>query len=275
MNKFPKISIITVVYNNVQSIEKTIKNVLKQTYSNKEYIIIDGGSKDGTLDIIEKYRDLVIYVSEPDKGIYDAMNKGLMKSSGEWVIFRNCGDYFFDEYSIEKVFMDYRDCGEDFIACGIRYFNDYGYRDKLPNILNVDYLKGMPFDHPSTFIRRKTHLNNMYDCDLRNSSDYKFFAMELKRGAKYVVNPLIISLFDNRDGVSSANYKLSIKENIIILKELQAPKRDIWILYKKYVILLFKNAIKSKIPFYNKFHRINLNRLGWIKCDINKIIEGI
>ena len=92
------ISIITVSYNAVKTIEDTINSVLNQTYPNIEYIIIDGGSTDGTLDVIKKYQDKITYwVSEPDKGIYDAMNKGALKATGVWLHFMNAGDTFYDE----------------------------------------------------------------------------------------------------------------------------------------------------------------------------------
>ena len=89
----PLISIITVSYNAVKTIEDTIVSVLGQTYSNIEYIIIDGGSTDGTLDIIKKYEDKITYwVSEPDKGIYDAMNKGILKATGDYLFFLGADD---------------------------------------------------------------------------------------------------------------------------------------------------------------------------------------
>ena len=86
----PLISIVTVSYNAVATIEQTILSVINQTYPNIEYIIIDGGSKDGTIDIIRKYADQIAYwVSEPDEGIYDAMNKGIKIATGEWINFMN------------------------------------------------------------------------------------------------------------------------------------------------------------------------------------------
>lgn len=93
----PLFSIITVVYNGIGNIEETIKSVINQPDLNFEYLIIDGGSKDGTLEIIEKYSQNISYwISEKDEGIYDAMNKGIAKASGDYVYFINCGDYLLE-----------------------------------------------------------------------------------------------------------------------------------------------------------------------------------
>ncbi|MDH4944067.1 glycosyltransferase family 2 protein [Sulfurimonas sp. C5] len=100
-----KISIITVVYNGATYLEKTIQSILNQTYDNLEYIIIDGGSIDGTIDIIKKYEDKISYwISEKDAGIYDAMNKGIDISSGDYINFLNAGDSFADYYVLERIF---------------------------------------------------------------------------------------------------------------------------------------------------------------------------
>lgn len=99
----PKISVITVVFNDVDHIQKTIESYFNQTWSNKEYIIIDGGSTDGTKEIIKHYADnLAFWCSEPDDGIYDAMNKGIFKSTGDWICFLNSGDSFASYTSLEK-----------------------------------------------------------------------------------------------------------------------------------------------------------------------------
>lgn len=101
----PLISVVTVSYNAVTTIEKTILSVINQNYSNIEYIVIDGGSIDGTVDIIKKYADKITYwVSEPDKGIYDAMNKGIIVATGEWINFMNTGDTFYNENVFSEIF---------------------------------------------------------------------------------------------------------------------------------------------------------------------------
>ncbi len=105
----PLITVITVVFNGVKTLEETIKSVINQTYPNVEYIIIDGGSTDGTLDIIKKYEDAIDYwVSEPDKGIYDAMNKGINLATGMWINFMNAGDHFYNPIVL-SLFLNSKD----------------------------------------------------------------------------------------------------------------------------------------------------------------------
>ncbi len=102
--KTPHVTIVTVCYNAVDTIEKTIKSIVTQSYPNLEYIIIDGASTDGTQDIIKIYENhLTHYQSEPDNGIYDAMNKGIQIATGDWINFMNAGDYFYDENAIKKI----------------------------------------------------------------------------------------------------------------------------------------------------------------------------
>ncbi|MCY1133837.1 glycosyltransferase family 2 protein [Bacteroides fragilis] len=100
----PLVTIITVCYNAETTIEKTILNVINQTYADIEYIIIDGGSNDGTIEIINKYANKISYwMSEPDRGIYDAMNKGIKLAKGDWVSFMNSGDSFYSLDTVEDV----------------------------------------------------------------------------------------------------------------------------------------------------------------------------
>ena len=103
----PKISVITVCFNAAHVLEKTIISVVNQTYPNVEYIVVDGGSNDGTLDIIKKYETQIDkWISEPDNGIFDAMNKGIRMASGEWLNMMNAGDFFFSKESLSEVFSE-------------------------------------------------------------------------------------------------------------------------------------------------------------------------
>src|SRR5437879_6907645 len=99
----PKLSVITVVYNDVKGIERTMLSVLNQTYPNVEYIIIDGFSTDGTLDVIKKYQGRIKLISEKDEGIYDAMNKGLAIATGDYVLFMNSGDEKYTLHTLANV----------------------------------------------------------------------------------------------------------------------------------------------------------------------------
>ena len=105
-----KISIITVVWNNKETIKDAIDSVLSQTYKNIEYIIVDGASSDGTVDIIKGYGDKITkFISEPDKGLYDAMNKGLSLATGDIVGILNSDDFYIDEFVIEKVVNEFKE----------------------------------------------------------------------------------------------------------------------------------------------------------------------
>lgn len=121
MKSSPIISVVTVCYNAVTEIERTIQSVIGQSYPNIEYIIIDGGSKDGTVDLIRKYADKLAYwISEPDKGIYDAMNKGIAVSTGDWICFLNAGDWFAGTRVLAEVGQEAQNT-QAIILCGKMY----------------------------------------------------------------------------------------------------------------------------------------------------------
>ena len=157
------ISIITVVFNGKQTIEDTINSVAAQTYHNIEHIIIDGGSTDGTLETIEKHREnLSIIVSEPDEGIYDAMNKGIELSTGDVIGFLNADDVFFDSSVLEDVAKIFND--ETIGAC----YSDLVYVDKVNISKVIRYWKSSSFTlgafsrawcppHPTFYARRAVY----------------------------------------------------------------------------------------------------------------------
>ena len=271
-----KVSIITVVYNDVEHIEQTIQNVLKQTYSNLEYVVVDGASTDGTLDIIKKYDGRIRWISEPDKGIYDAMQKGAEMATGEWILYRNCGDFFITPSIVEELFNQYDiDRGEDFLLADSRYFKRYGYIDIKPAILTRTIFEAMPVTHPSTFIRRKTQLKYPFNLNYHNSADYCFFVEAFSNGATFRYFNMLLGLFDNETGTSSDNYGKSIADNINIYKQYGAPLKQIKKLEKLLVIYKIKKFLKRYIPFFSIYHKSHLNSEGWIKCDREMILKDI
>lgn len=183
-DKLPLITVVTVVYNGEKYLEETILSVINQTYLNVEYVIIDGGSSDGTLDIIRKYEHVVDYwVSEEDEGIYDAMNKGIRASSGEWVNFMNAGDCFYSTDTVASLF-DNHTYIEDVIYGGvlIRY-TDFSRIQRSGNI--KDLWKGMQFCHQSAFVRTDIHRIAKFNIKNRMAADLEFFYGAYKRGVGF------------------------------------------------------------------------------------------
>lgn len=167
----PLITVITVVYNDAKHIEDTILSVVNQTYPNIEYIIIDGGSTDGTVDIIKKYADRIAYwVSEPDKGIYDAMNKGLKKATGEWVNFMNSGDCFAQSKTLECI-KKYINLNFIAIYGDAVYLRAKGREVRIAK--NVDYInRDMPITHQAFLIRTWYAKTIGFSLDYKYASDY-------------------------------------------------------------------------------------------------------
>lgn len=276
----PKVSVITVVFNNVHSIESTLRNTIKQTYSNLEIIVVDGASTDGTIDVVKKYASKIKYISEPDSGIYDAMMKGVNLATGEWLIFRNVGDYFFSTSVIEEVFNEYEDYGEDIIACNIRYFQKGWYKDMLPSYPHKSYIDGMPFHHPATFIRRKIQLKYPFPKSYKLSGDYWFFAQVLHNGGTYIHIDKILSLYDNITGASTDYYDKSLLENARIMEELGAPLNKIEKLQDASCHYKRVSELRKKYTIYNIIYKINYYyqvyiKGNWTRRPLQEILKDI
>ena len=199
-----RVSVITVCYNAIQGIEKTIMSVLGQTYSDIEYIVIDGGSVDGTLDVIRKYKDYIsYYVSEPDNGIYDAMNKGIRTATGEWITFLNAGDHYFSNTSIENVFSQEIIPDTDVVYGFQVHSYDYGkfVRKRLPLTF---FNSGMPFGHESSFVKADVMKCIGFDTSYRIAADYNFFFKLYVSGYKFQSVDAIVTDFESMEGVSSS-----------------------------------------------------------------------
>ena len=212
----PLISVVTICYNAKNDLEKTILSVLSQTYQDIEYIIIDGGSTDGTVDIIHKYSERLFYwISEPDKGIYDAMNKGMDRATGSWINFMNAGDTFCDNEVIKNIF-GYNDLSDYRVIYGDCYVSKLNQLQYLKASSMKKVHVQMPFCHQSSFIR-KTRLR--FSIDLKIAADYQmiyeYYRMNGISSFLYISKP--ISVFD-ATGISTTNNNLLQKEYGIVYK---------------------------------------------------------
>ena len=208
-NNVPIISIITVSYNTVKNIEQTILNVLDQNLENYEFIVIDGGSTDGTLEVIKKYQDKISYwISEPDKGIYDAMNKGIIAASGFYVYFLNVGDEFYSKETLNNIIKLSND--EDVIygdTCLIFDSKEIILQSKSRDI---DW-RTMPYCHQSVIIKRELLILNLFDISFKIAADYKQYHELKKSKAVFIAIDEIICRYDN-NGFSAQNHSRLIKE---------------------------------------------------------------
>ena len=242
------ISIVTVSYNAVLTIEQTILSVINQTYPNVEYIIIDGGSTDGTVDIIKKYEDKIAYwVSEPDKGIYDAMNKGGLKATGDFIQFLNAGDWFENEYVIEKIFKDWYKRVDVIYGDMIIRRSDGVYYAKAQDLSHFE--NDFPLFHPSTFIARSVFVSHLFDVSYRISADFKLLRDVYYEHGKFLYLPFVFTNFDAIYGLSSSECALEIfrERGMIYGKDKTVGWKFIYMIYS--VNLKIKSLLKWILKF--------------------------
>ena len=277
-DKLPLITVITVVYNDVKHIEKTILSVVNQTYSNIEYIIIDGGSTDGTVDIIKKYADSIAYwVSEPDKGIYDAMNKGILHATGEWINFMNSGDLYV----------------ADDILCRMAEYLTHDVQILHGNIIRVySHAKvksvGVTTDKPglmdmfnNTFHHQACLIQvglfkkiGLYALEYKLCADWKFFFDSVVLHhvqSKYV--DVTVSLF-KMDGASTNHSVSYIKEQESYLRKLYGEElflllRELEVYRKSRLIRMY---YKVRSSLLNRLSQKNFNRILTLKRIIRSYL---
>lgn len=218
----PLVSIITVVFNGESSIERTINSVIDQSYKNLEYIVIDGGSNDRTLEIIRKYeQNIDYYISEPDQGIYDAMNKGIELAKGEFIALLNSDDFFSKDaisISIKQIIENQADySGGD--ALLIDEFGNSVFQFGLHHFNKNSFFSLNPCSHISMVVNKEVYNTvGKYDINYRIASDLKFQLNIIRAGFKAaLVNDVIC--FMELNGISSSQQDLSINEVKSILSE--------------------------------------------------------
>ncbi len=197
----PKVTVVTVTYNAADCVEMTLKSVIAQTYSNLEYIVVDGKSTDSTMDIVERYRaHISTIVSEPDKGIYDAMNKATRLASGEWIIFMNAGDVFDNPGVLRNVFTgEIKENSSLIFGAITEYSRPLGIkRVYQAHIISTDatsfpYREHIPCSHQATFYRTELLKQHPYRSEeFKVSADWASMADILDLNLPYtVVNDVI------------------------------------------------------------------------------------
>ena len=260
-----KFSIITVCFNNLKGLEKTIESVKKQVYRDFEFIVIDGGSTDGTLELLKKNSSLFAYwVSEKDNGIYHAMNKGISKSKGDYCLFLNSGDYLFSEEILQKFIIS--SANEDIVYGNVLKVKPHYKRviTYSPKLTLYDFYRNVSaIHHQATFINKNLFEKlGLYREDLRINSDWDFlFRAIILNGATTKYMNSIISVFDG-NGMSETLPK-NHPDNIIARehkKELLESNFPEFILddYRRLDIMMTKKNKLRKLS--DKFTYFSLRR---------------
>lgn len=192
-----KLSIITVNLNNAVGLEKTAESIVSQTFTDFEWIVIDGGSTDGSVDVIRKYEDHIAYwVSEKDSGIYNAMNKGVKIAKGEYVQFLNSGDWLAESRVLDEIFTKNRH--DEILYGDVLYVNGKKVCEKksYPKDITISWLLTDTICHQSIFIPKILQERFPYNENLRFSSDYEFLLKALLKSAKFKHVDIFVCGFD-------------------------------------------------------------------------------
>lgn len=251
----PKISIITVTYNCEAYLENTIQSIIDQSAKIYEIIIIDGGSTDGTISIIRKYESYISYwISESDKGIYDAMNKGINLAKGEYLLFLNAGDTLHKNNTLEEIPFDQNPNAEIFYGETV-ILNKNGdplglRRKKLPTHLSWKHFRrGMVVCHQSILVRK--NIAPCYDLKYKYSADIDWVINSLKKSKQIIFTNTIISNFIE-GGFSNQNLKMSWLDRIRILNK----SFGIFQITISHLIFVIENVL-LKLKLIPRFRKYN------------------
>ncbi len=224
-----KLSVITVSYNAAATIEQAILSVVGQTYPHIEYIIIDGESTDGTVDIILKYEDQIAYwVSEPDQGIYDAMNKGIQRATGDYIYFLGADDCLLQTGTIEQIVPLLKE-QVDILSAGVYLVDEELALERYMDGVfakNRENFNGLMIPHQGMFVRNKVLQENLFDVTYTIAADYDFF---LKC---YLNKDIVIMFYDfpvayYSSGGLSGHSAVSCDEYITIMQKYDLPEETI------------------------------------------------
>ena len=206
-----KVTVVTAVLNDAGHIEQTILSVISQTNIEIEYIIVDGGSKDGTLELIGKYKDKIsLLISEPDRGVYDAMNKGIKYSTGDFVYFLNSGDVLLNPSILSKIKLEELKERNAIIYGNVvvAYGNIEALEKPRPFFNSKMKFKGIGICHQSMFFPGELIRNEKYDLSYKIAADYDLVYRLWRKGTEFLYKDITIAKYDWGKGISSNPYKL-------------------------------------------------------------------
>ena len=216
-----KVTIITVVRNAVGKIEQTIQSVLAQNYNDLEYIIIDGQSSDGTLGVIDRYRSCIdVVVSEPDDGLYDALNKGVKITTGEWIGIMNAGDVFVDNDVIRRIFDEPELISEVDVIYGDAISVDGGFEQYVSSKSDISEMNyGPAYRHGASFVRSVIHKSNLFDLGKKGllsfALDYEQMYRMYKKGLRFRRVPFPIMKYELRGLSTTSPFKVTYYNYLI------------------------------------------------------------
>jgi len=214
----PKVSIVTITYNNGNELAATVESVLGQTYPNIEYAVIDGGSKDNSVEIIRSYADRIAYwISERDRSRFDAMNKGTAAITGEWVLFMNAGDAFYDHNVVKDMFQEPHDDADLLYGDVLRRYP----KESIQRVVHAGSVNALPLQmpccHQSLFTRRTLLLAHPFLAEFPISFDHEFMLWAKNHKARFKKLDRIVSIF-TKGGTSDMARMPGLKEMLAIMR---------------------------------------------------------
>ena len=238
-----KVSIITVVWNNKDTIKDAINSVLKQTYNNIEYIIIDGASEDGTVDIVKSYGNKIMkFISEPDNGLYDAMNKGIRLATGDIVGLLHSDDFYIDEFVIEKIVKEFEERGVDSIYADLVYVKPENINETVryydsSKFNPSKFAYGLMPAHPTFFVKREIYVKyGVFRTDLKIAADFDLLAKFLytHKISYHYINDALVKMRVGGLSTGGINSKILLNKEVLQVCLDNGIKTNIFKILSKY-----------------------------------------
>jgi glycosyltransferase involved in cell wall biosynthesis len=244
----PIVTIITVVYNGEASIGDTIRSVINQDYQNLEYIIVDGGSTDNTVEIIKSFGNKIdLWISERDRGIYDAMNKGIALANGNWINFMNSGDRLAKTDTLSQIFSQKPEADLLYGNAVIEH-SDFSVPFPVHPINTI--WKNSPFCHQACFVKAEVMKSYKFDLQYKIGADHDLFYRAYKNNLVFKYIPVLVCLFDGRDGTTKKRIIQAIKDkrDLALKYEYSTAK---WLYYQLYMLYIYLLLFAKRVVGQN------------------------